>query len=372
MKHPLWILNSALVGLFIIILFFIFFSREQVPQFEEIEPENYSAVVKKETFDVNIKKIYEHDIFNTYVKAPIEVEKPVQLPQLPEPPQPKTVKIPEQPTPQFLDPLKISLKGITSVSSDYTKNRAIIADTKTNKEMLYKVGDFIEDAQLIKIFNKKIIFLRTNGQQEVLYLRDVDAQNDPSYLSISDWGTIAQKVSDNNYVLSITEFSRRIKDLAQFINLFDLTTVYEAGISVGCRIGKSNEPLLVNQLGIDTDDIIIRVNNIAATTTQNRLKIYNTLLALPENGAVIISLLRRKKPVTVHITLSEFKSVKNTKPIEQRPLAERASQEQLDILQKRHSFAPTLEEIKARERKNILNKSATPKSETNAPITLSN
>ena len=38
-----------------------------------------------------------------------------------------------------------------------------------------------EDAQLIKIFNNKAIFLRANGQQEVLYLRPKDAQLDPTY-----------------------------------------------------------------------------------------------------------------------------------------------------------------------------------------------
>jgi type II secretory pathway component PulC len=372
MRHPLWILNSVLLILFIVVLFFIFFSRTYVPAFEEIEPEDHAAVVKKETFDINIKKIYEHDLFNTYTKIPPEIPQASVMPTPPEPPQPQQLKIPEVGTPQFLEPLKVSLKGITAVSSDYTKNRAIIADMRTNKETLYKVGDFIEDAQLIKIFNKKIIFLRMNGQQEILYLRDVDAQNDPTYLAATDWGTIAQKVSDNNYVMSIKEFCRHVKDLAQFINLFDLTTVYQKGYSVGCRVGLSNEPLLVNQFGIETNDLILSVNDIPATNTQNRLKIYNTVLSLRENDVVVVSLLRRKKPVTIHITLSELKPIKAMRPIEQMPLADRASAEQLEILHKRHSFAPTLEEIKARERKNMLNKNSGHRSETTAPITLSN
>lgn len=372
MKHPLWILNGTLCSLLIAILFFIFFSHKQIPMFEEIEPENYSTVVKKEAFEINIKKIYENDLFNTYTKVAPEGYHSPQLEPLPEPPQPFTVKIPDIPTPKFLEPLKVTLKGIISISNDYTKNKAIISDTVTNKENLYKVGDFIEDAQLIKIFNRKIIFLRANGQQEVLYLREVDAQNDPMYLATGDWNGIAYKISDNNYIMSIKEFARRVKDLAQFIDLFDLTTTYKRGRSVGCRIGKSNEPLLVNQFGLDTNDIILSINDIPATNTQNRLKIYNTVLNLQDSDVIVVSLIRNQHPVTIHITLSEIKPIKTTKPIEQMPLVERASKEQLEILHKRHSFAPTLEEIKARERKNILNKSAIPKPEINAPITLSN
>ncbi len=66
-------------------------------------------------------------------------------------------------------------------------------DTRTNKESSYKVGDMIEDAQLIRIFSNKVILMRANGQQEVLYLREKDAKLDPTYASGENWeGIISQ------------------------------------------------------------------------------------------------------------------------------------------------------------------------------------
>jgi len=97
------------------------------------------------------------------------------------------------PKPKFLDPLDITLKGIIVLVHNDSKNRAIIADNKTNKELTYKVGSAIEDAQLIRILSNKVIFLRSNGQQEVLYLREKDAELDPVYTIIDNWDGIIQK-----------------------------------------------------------------------------------------------------------------------------------------------------------------------------------
>lgn len=60
----------------------------------------------------------------------------------------------------------------------------MIADNKTNQEGTFKVGDTVQDAQLIRIFSNKIILLRNNGQQEVLYLREQDAKLIPHLLRL--------------------------------------------------------------------------------------------------------------------------------------------------------------------------------------------
>ena len=139
----------------------------------------------KKKLPINISKIYEHDLFDTYEKEAFVSTKPDYVIALPNPPAPRAVHIPTDPKPHFLEPLAIVLKGIIFVHDDDSKNRIIIADANTKHETLYKVGDMVEDAQLIKIFNKKAIFLRSNGQQEVLYLRAKDAQLDPTYMQLA-------------------------------------------------------------------------------------------------------------------------------------------------------------------------------------------
>ena len=130
--------------------------------------------------------------------APIRKELP-HIKQLestipfPEPPAQQKIVIPAIIEPEFLDPLQVTLKGIIVVSSNDSKNRAMIQDNKTMQEGTYKVGDLIQDAQLIRIFKNKIIFLRLNGQQEVLYLREQDAKVDPAYSLSHEWDTVVKK-----------------------------------------------------------------------------------------------------------------------------------------------------------------------------------
>lgn len=353
MRHPLWILNSTLLSLCIATLFFILLSRQNIPEDENIEPTTTPKAVEKQASEINIKKIYEYDLFGTYRKEPVETKQPDYLQPLPTPPQPRALQIPEEPKPQFIDPLKISLRGITYIVNDYTKNRAIIADSVTSKESIYKVGDIIEDAQLIKIFNKKVVFLRANGQQEVIYLREQDAKLDQEYIAIGDWKEVVQKLSDNVYVINKNKFTQRVRTVAQFIELFDLTTVYKKGVSIGCRIGASGQATIAQSFGFSPEDIIISVNNIPATDTPNRLNIYKNILNLKDNETIIVKVVRNNYPVIIQFRFEEPKP--KITSVQQRNTTE-ISQDKIQQLQQRHSFAPTLREIREQERKNMLNK----------------
>lgn len=348
MRHPLWILNSALFLLLVVFLVFMIFARVQIPSREEIEPTQIRIPAQRKISEVNIRKIYENDLFGTYQPTTEEIKEPNYIAPLPPPPMPHPVRVPPEPKPQFLEPLKITLKGIIILSNDDRKNRAIIADAKTGKEQSYKVGDSIEDAQLIKIFNNKILLLRANGQQEVLYLRPKDAKLDPAYAVISDWKDVIHKVADNAYAVHMKEFSFRIKNLAQVIDLLDLTTVYKHGKSVGCKIGKLAENSLGTELGLQSGDIILTINGTPSTDTPNRLAIYKQIIAMKPKDTIIVELTRNNMPQTITITLEE--------PEERKGLAgkELATPQQLKIMEERHKFAPTIKDIRAHERQMML------------------
>lgn len=374
MRHPLWILNSALFFLLIVAFLFIVFSRPSLPEWEDITPSSVAAPLQKKASEVTISKIYEHDLFDTYEKEFGPTQEPGFVAPLPPPPPPRPLLIPEEPKPQFLEPLSINLKGIIVVLNDDTKNRAIIEDTRTRKEQVYKVGDNIEDAQLIKIFGKKVIFLRSNGQQEVLYLRPKDAQMDPVYAAAStDFADVVLEVSDYNYLVNPKEFGRRIKSLAQFIDTLDITTVYQQGKSIGCRIGLIQEKSLGQALGLRPGDIIITINSLPVIDSQNRFDIYKKISQMQTKEDIIVELIRNNSPITITYTLENFKTPKVAEsapaPAEQKVAPKQAYQEQLNILQESHKFAPTLQEIRAKERQNMLKKGKMPRNTLTSKFT---
>ena len=367
MKHPFWIVNSALLFLVLLALIFIYFSRVRLPERESIELIEIKPT-KERRLDINISKIYENDLFDTYKKELPGVKSLDLAIPFPEPPAPQEVAIPELPKPEFLDPLDITLKGIIVVGTNDAKNRAIIQDNKTKQENTYKVGDTIEDSQMIRIFRNKVIFLRTNGQQEILYLREQDAKFDPAYALIDEWDMVVQKIKKNNYLISPKVFASRIKNLGQLIETLSLTTAYQKGKSIGCRIGQLEKDSLGMNLGLQPGDIILKINNISARTTSERLSIYKAITVLGIDDIISVDFIRNKKEQTITYTLKNFSTIKETGEGEtETPQKGKASisplkaKEKEKILRQKHKFAPTVQEIRKQERRNMFERGKAPR-----------
>lgn len=352
MKHPFWIANSILLSLLLLVLLCIYLMKAPLPERTEIEPTELEPQKTTEvSTHVYIEKIYEHDLFGTYQeKAVSPTERP--LPVIPEPPKPQVAIVPPVPTPQFIDPLDIKLKGILVVSSQEEKNRAIIAlnhDKKEIAEKTYKVGDAVEDAQLIRIFSNKIILLRSNGQQEVLYLREQDAQLDPAYASIASWADAIQEVRRDQFMINTAEFLLRIKNLAQFIDLLGLTTAYKDGRSVGCRVGDIEEKSFGSYLGLKKGDLITTINAIPTNTTDNRLKIYKEIIATPDEGVIKVILIRNNEEHDLLFTVQLKKPSK--RDAEKLALFKQEEEaNKLKLLEQKHTLAPTMQEIRTHEK----------------------
>jgi len=231
---------------------------------------------------------------------------------------------------------------------------------------MYKVGEIVEDAQLIRIFRNKVIFLRSNGQQEVLYLREQDAKFDPAFATIDGWNNVIQKVGENNYLINPKEFIFRVTNLAQFIDILGLTSAYQKGKSIGCRVGSFGADSLGVYLGLQTGDIILTINNIPAIDTPNRLKIYNSILTLQLDGIIRVELLRNRQKKIFNYTLQEFGTdtpeahTKKLAPQIQSIIQPLKKEQKETILKQKHKFAPTVKEIRARERHNMFEKSKAP------------
>jgi type II secretory pathway component PulC len=360
MRQPFWILNSSLLVLALASALFIYFGRPSLPEPEDITPIPYAKPSKTETAKVNINSIYENDLFDTYQKELIPPSGLASISPAPEPPSPMAVRVPEEPKPQFIEPLPITLKGIIIVHSDDTKNRVIIMDNRTGRDGSYKVGDTIEDAQLIRIFSNKAIFMRSNGQQEVLYLREKDAKIDPMYANTDSWENIITLTSPYHYTINTAEFINRVQSLGQFIDMVEMVTAYKQGESVGCRITNTGPGSLGTALGFTTEDIIIAVNDTPTNTTQNRLLIYKKITALKTNDVINVTLLRNNNTITLSYTLQEVTTVR--KPdVGQKPVnPDEITQAQRKQLEQKNSFAPTLNEIRNREKTNMLEKSKRP------------
>lgn len=314
MRSQLWIINSALIALFVMVVLVLMIGRPSLVLPKKIDLAGRLVAGRDAAMpSIDTTYIYQHDPFGTL--SGITPPEPVV------PPKPMVAPLPAAPMmgqdpqhasviPAFLPPLTVVLKGIIYGSQEHD-HRAIIEDKKTRKEGLYRVGDTILDAEIIRIESNKIMFLRSNGQQETVYVSSAEAHKDPLYQRAE--GKYAavipvRKVSDTQFVIDPHLFVLYINNLAQFLDALDITTVFEKGRSIGCRIGAVAPNSIGALCGLQSSDIVTTINDISTGTTKERLAIYQQIIGMQEGSTIKVSLLRgtQRQPVDMTYTLSLF------------------------------------------------------------------
>ena len=362
MRQPLWIVNSSLFLLFVIALGLSFLLQQKPLRWSSIEPTLYAKITKKAVSPTEIAKIYENDLFDTYKEKEKVIEKPLED-LMPAPPTPQRAVMPKPQVPSFLAPMQATLRGIIMTGDD-KKNRVIIQNDRTKQESNLRVGGKMEDAQLIRIFNNRAIFIRSNGQEEVLYLSEKEAKLAQERPDQEGWDAIIKKVDAKNFIVDPQGFKEYVPSLGQFIEELDLITVYRQGKSVGTRIGLVGDDSFGKEFGLEVGDIITQVSGIPATDATKRMEIYKAITSSAKDKPIVIDLLRNNaEKIKLSIRLQDLQhtpviSLDGT-PQQAAPptkTLEDVEHEKSEIMQKKYRFAPTLGVIKKRDKQVILKK----------------
>jgi len=324
MKQQLWILNSALLGIFFATLTLLNFFYKELPVLniqkvsaastDEKKPESATPAVG--VFD----KIFQNDLFDTYVPAEIKAVKQSLVTPMPEPKINTVTPPPEPPKQDFVVPLNINVKGIIA-SSDESKNVAMITD-ETNKEELYHLGDKIKDAEIVKIAKDRVVLLRANGQLEIFALRKNDTL-DPA--TNDKWKAIIRKVDDQVFEVDPFEFVKEIDSLGVFLERASIIgTAFADGQPTGIKIGTITPGDLGEILGLAQDDILVSVNGINCVELKNRIQIYDTVVATKLGNSVNVNLKRGDKNIDLTYKFTKLSRAKKVLP----PGIKEGSQEQ--------------------------------------------
>lgn len=420
MKQPVWILNSSLLILFFMSQLLLFMLQQPVPRRVSIVPGVSAAEQEQAPMRIDIATIYEHDLFGTYEPPITPITSVVEdyIAPMPVCPQAIIPEIPVEKLPTFFAPLDVVLKGVIFVKDDPAHCIAIVQLKKTKEERNYQVGDLIEDAQILKILSNRIIIIRSNGQQETLYLREEDAASDFNMEAKSAPQSIVENVTDNKYTINIDEFRKKIHNLGEFIHVLDLTTVYKQGKSFGCRVGKIDKDSLASMLGFITEDIIVKVDDYYVDNLENRIALYDHIAqkhvgdvieVVLHRGADVIALsyglvnnvsksvmftphqtynklmeelsqheaqalMQKNKPVVIQ-SIEQDEDSDNNNPVviydhaDQMQLSLQArslhtqtfnehEMQQARLLQEQKNLMPTLQEVKKKDRSNMMNQSS--------------
>jgi type II secretory pathway component PulC len=366
MRHPLWLVNSSLLLLLALVAGIVFLWEVKTPQRVKLETKERQAVQPIKTAIVDIKNIYENDLFNTYHKIITPPAEPDYTIPMPQPPIQTTVKAPDEPKQPFLQPLDVKLQGIIYLN-DASNNIAMVLDKKTSLQKNYKVGDMILDARLIRIFSNRILLIRANGQQESIYLNEKDIESDPAYTEErANWLHVVKIIDPSHYLLDPETFVGVTKNLAQCIDMLDISTVYKQGKSIGCRIGNTEKGSLGSSMGLKMHDIISHINNLPITTQDERFSVYEALLKYTFGQSIVLDITREDQEITLSYklhdlkdpldeSLQELQKEEALPGIHEEPSVEEVQKEQEKLLRNKYKFAPTLQDLKIQQKQAMLN-----------------
>lgn len=316
MRNPVWAINIALLFILLVVLVVNFVLQRSLPPKQSMVPTTVQLPPRQTVSPVDVRRIFENDLFKTYIPSVVPEEKAETL-ELNPPPAPQLQQIPRlmPPVVKFLEPLKIDLKGIIT-SSDPHNNKAIIADEKTKKELNYGVGDVVEDAEIIRIERNKIILIRSNGQQEVVFLTQREANKDEMFTPKTPWHDIIHQTSNNAYTINKKSFKERVKNVVQLIEMLDLTTTRDNnGAAIGCVVGAMPQDSIGHVIGLHSGDIVLSVDNMPVATTNQRAQVFQKIKASTTNTTLPIQVLRNQQPVTLLISISGGTEIPPTPPI---------------------------------------------------------
>ena len=365
MRQPLWVINGSLLILLLMSEVVFLLIQTSIPRRVSLTPGSIQPPEHKALVDVDLKKIYGvNDLFGTYVpEVPVLVkDSEFHIPPLPDLPTSIPFSLPAEKAPVFISPLAVTLKGVVYLNDDQEKSIAIIQFNDSKQEQNYRVGELVKDAQILKVYPNRVIVVRSNGQQETLYLREADAKKDLSYDDHKAISEMKVALLDGKYHVPLDTFTAQIHSLGQFIDMLDLTTVYHKGQSVGCRVGKAVKGSIGAKLGLQVDDIVKSVDSIPVTALDSRVKIYDHVIDKKAGGTVLVDVERGGRPVHLTYVLVDTSGAvakhddskkKGTQAVSA-TAAYDLEQQKKKILEQKVKLAPTAHQIQMDEQKKLL------------------
>jgi len=194
--------------------------------------------------------------------------------------------------------LRAQLRLLATVAGDEEVACAVIENIKTKIQDLYKTGDIVEGAQVVRIERNRIV-LFNRGQREVLNLYVAGGVSVPIEKSAEP--VIAQKPGFAEVVTIISPTEREINKKAFLAKVGGTEAILRTVVATpyivngkekGIRITGLEDLSMARYIGFENGDVI---QNINGSTVTNRRKAFQILRKVRSQSSLHIQLLRNKK-----------------------------------------------------------------------------
>lgn len=184
--------------------------------------------------------------------------------------------------------LNLKLKG-TYAADNQSHSNSIIEDSK-GKQAVYFIDDKLEVSG--RVFLRQVyldrVILETNGQKEVLRLKDelpqiTKAQNKKLTSKVKSGNRVEDKRKNQQISQSLNKYKKQLlDDPLSLVGLVNYRPKMVDGEMVGISISPGKDKRLFTQLGLRSRDVITSINGVSLSNPQNALQLMSDIQNMQE------------------------------------------------------------------------------------------
>lgn len=164
-----------------------------------------------------------------------------------------------------------------TVAGDAKYGFAVIEDKTQKKQRLYKVGDSINGARVIRIMRNAVAF-KVNDQEKILKIPET---TEKPFLPLgSAPGTAAPPViaaSGGGMTVNKGDITASMKDMGTMLSQAVVRPYFSGGVPDGFMVSSIKSGSIYQKIGLVDGDVIQGVNNRKMTSGDDMIELYNSL-----------------------------------------------------------------------------------------------
>jgi general secretion pathway protein C len=193
--------------------------------------------------------------------------------------------------------LRVILMGTVVGEGAEAVSYAIIENQITREQLLYRLGESIDNqAEIIKIDRNEVVLQIGNAQKHLrLYLEE---ELEPEGMGMTgskgqEGGVV--KLTSNQWVLDRQEITAALDNLSQLLTKARVVPNFSGGKPDGFRIFSIVQDSFFSKIGLQNGDVLQRINGVEIKDPENFMRVFQQLKG---EAAVTLDLVRNNQKQT--------------------------------------------------------------------------
>lgn len=167
-----------------------------------------------------------------------------------------------------------------TVAGDAPFGFAVIEDKKQKKQRLYKVGETISGAKIVRIMRNAVAFM-INGQEKILRVPETAEKGVLPAPAPVAAGPVMAPTPGGTVVISRSDIEGSLRDMGTMLSQAQIRPYFTAGKPDGFMISNIRGGSLYQKIGLADGDIVQAVNNRRLTSGDDMVELYNLFKSSP-------------------------------------------------------------------------------------------